>query len=545
MLASSRSTDLRSVSPFASPMVSIRKMLGMPKGSSPPTQPAATAKAKPRERRSLKHPAKAALAMAEMGEHDEVNDEVNDVGTPGEETQDDVDASSAFSDGDSEGVAGVDIHGVACGDILEALGSVAKSSMAASSGSGSEVAALVWSSTGIASASTSGDAGSKWIPPPPLTATLGAVFCTKCRQEVQVFRAQLHAKSAGTWKCNACNVRIVQLHRAFGSWPPPEFRDLNEDDQAVFYKNAHSLLSCDKVVNLATAVLERIFTQRFIESSGGSYLPLSVYAREGYDAKQIQKECKDTMIHPVLGLCYRVAIFSKRTEQEHTDRSVQTLLAEGKQKIVMAKDKKKREKGQQEHTDEEQPRKQSKKHKNAKKPRSTSSSSNSSTSASTSSSSSSDSSQGSGQKAKKLRDKDKKAKRKAAEKAKKKASKQAEKDKKAKEAAKKRELEEKKRKSRVDGEASKLKAKLAPLLVLFARVLDDDFAKHLPSSNLKAAESFVAMLGEYEAEVKGILVGKKKDFGTPVAVIDEQIKLAKKELQLLDALVGALRKHRS
>ena len=90
-----------------------------------------------------------------------------------------------------------------------------------------------------------------------------------------------------------------------------------------------------------------------------------------------------------------------------------------------------------------------------------------------------------------------------------------------------------------------MKAKLAPLLVLFARVLDDDFAKHLPSSNLKAAESFVAMLGEYEAEVKGILVGKKKDFGTPVAVIDEQIKLAKKELQLLDALVGALRKHRS
>ena len=74
-------------------------------------------------------------------------------------------------------------------------------------------------------------------------------------------------------------------------------------------------------MNLATAVLERIFTQRFIESSGGSYLPLSVYAREGYDAKQIQKECKDTMIHPVLGLCYRVAIFSKRTEQEHTDCS--------------------------------------------------------------------------------------------------------------------------------------------------------------------------------------------------------------------------------
>ena len=40
----------------------------------------------------------------------------------------------------------------------------------------------------------------------------------------------------------------------------------------------------------------------------GRYLPLSVYAKQGFDTNKIQRETTDTQVLPGLGLCYRVAI---------------------------------------------------------------------------------------------------------------------------------------------------------------------------------------------------------------------------------------------
>lgn len=384
--------------------------------------------------------------------------------------------------------------------------------------------------------------GSTTIPPPGTSSFPGFVFCTKCRQEVPVHRAQLSGKSAGSWKCNACNCRMTQLNRAFGCWPPPEFGELSPKDQATFYKGANMLVDSKKVVNLAKCLLERIFSQRFVESSGGSYLPLSVYARDGYDVDRIAKECKDTMVHPVLGLVYRVAIFSKKSENESETRSVQSLLAQGKRKSQMAKEMKQQRQ-------QEQHQEPTKTKKTSKTSSSSSSSNNSSETTSNSSSSSSDSSTDDdkkNKKAKQLKAKEKRA-RKAAAKAKKlaakKAAKKAKKQRKAKEAAKKSELDERKRKKQLEADATKVKMKVGPLIAGFTRALSDELAKQVPTSSTKAAQKLLKELNSYDTEAKEILAGTRQKLSISADAIDLQWKLAKKELQLLEGFLAALRKH--
>jgi hypothetical protein len=57
--------------------------------------------------------------------------------------------------------------------------------------------------------------------------------CSKCGQGVDPLRC--HGKSSSTWKCAVCNTRLVQLHRAFGSWPPREFGMLDAAQQQRFF----------------------------------------------------------------------------------------------------------------------------------------------------------------------------------------------------------------------------------------------------------------------------------------------------------------------
>ena len=44
----------------------------------------------------------------------------------------------------------------------------------------------------------------------------GGVICGDCKNPVGPFRAQLRGKVNGSWRCNVCNCRIVQLGKRFG-----------------------------------------------------------------------------------------------------------------------------------------------------------------------------------------------------------------------------------------------------------------------------------------------------------------------------------------
>jgi len=124
----------------------------------------------------------------------------------------------------------------------------------------------------------------------------------------------------------------------------------------------------------------------------------------------------------------------------------------------------------------------------------------------------------------------------------KKAAKKAKKVRKAKETAKKNELDDKKRKQKLEADATKLKAKVGPLIAGFTRALGDELAKQVPTASTKAAQKFLKELNSYDTEAKEVLAGTRQNLGISADAIDLQLKLAKKELQLLDGFLSALRK---
>ena len=54
-------------------------------------------------------------------------------------------------------------------------------------------------------------------------------------------------------------------------------------------------------------------------------LPLCRWAKLGFDTELIKKECDDTLVRPMLGLCYRVPILTKGSiVNEDTERVTTT-----------------------------------------------------------------------------------------------------------------------------------------------------------------------------------------------------------------------------
>ena len=127
--------------------------------------------------------------------------------------------------------------------------------------------------------------------------------CNKCRADVDVLRSSATGKRQGTWRCNECNVKCVQLSRKFGSWPPKSFQALPQDWQSEFYA---SLRGLSGGADLEKHVIHRLTMKRIDEeesSLGGEFLPLSVYATRGFDTNDIATKSKpiDIEDHAVLG----------------------------------------------------------------------------------------------------------------------------------------------------------------------------------------------------------------------------------------------------
>ena len=62
--------------------------------------------------------------------------------------------------------------------------------------------------------------------------------------------------------------------------------------------------------------LSKKITETRCAGAGGQYLPLSVYAAQGYDTKAIEEGCKDVKAHPLFGKVYRVEIEYQNKESK-------------------------------------------------------------------------------------------------------------------------------------------------------------------------------------------------------------------------------------
>jgi len=144
--------------------------------------------------------------------------------------------------------------------------------------------------------------------------------CFKCNYECDPFRAQLKGKSPPKYVCNGCNTRQTMLSKTLSGWPS-EFRELSEEEQIAFWRSAATARTSDQLQAKLVDCLVQKRVDRQLAKVAGSYLPLSVYRAQGFDADRIERLCTDTTTHPVLGLCYRVQIASlERSSMEESAR---------------------------------------------------------------------------------------------------------------------------------------------------------------------------------------------------------------------------------
>ena len=114
------------------------------------------------------------------------------------------------------------------------------------------------------------------------------------------------------WVCHKCEVKLSQLRKGFGTWPPSGFNKISKEEQQAFFRETHGMAGKDSVKRAEDMfnIKEELQAQYYM--NGGEFLPPSVWATRGFDANVIkekiaQEDCRE---HPVLGTTYRVKILS-------------------------------------------------------------------------------------------------------------------------------------------------------------------------------------------------------------------------------------------
>lgn len=131
--------------------------------------------------------------------------------------------------------------------------------------------------------------------------------CTACGLAVDPVApgTRLMSKVQQSYRCRRCNTKSASLHRIFGQWPLPQFRELSKDEQQDFFRSAGS--DSKSLESAVTNLLSRRLVERSHSQTTGKFLPLSVWEKKGFDPKVIERDGV-MEIHPVLGRTYQVVV---------------------------------------------------------------------------------------------------------------------------------------------------------------------------------------------------------------------------------------------
>ena len=143
-----------------------------------------------------------------------------------------------------------------------------------------------------------------------------AIRCSYCG--LQATKIRVRGKMSKVFKCSTCNTKLVQLHNIFGQWPNDQFKNQSEEAKQEFMRNIADCKSASQVEVKANQMLERFEQHSEYYTEGGQFLPLSVWANQGFDVEAIERHSKpeDKMMHHVLGQCYRVKVLNKGIQGE-------------------------------------------------------------------------------------------------------------------------------------------------------------------------------------------------------------------------------------
>ena len=114
------------------------------------------------------------------------------------------------------------------------------------------------------------------------------VVCNYCNEKTDMTRCRLINKGQGTFRCGKCSSATTVLNRSLAAGAAHALQKIPPSEREKFFKFAKE--------NVAGAIKEKIiFLMRRHETwekryqSGGNYLPLSVWATQGYDTQRIQR----------------------------------------------------------------------------------------------------------------------------------------------------------------------------------------------------------------------------------------------------------------
>ena len=148
------------------------------------------------------------------------------------------------------------------------------------------------------------------------------IICHDCGSTCEEYKARLIGKTSGckNYRCSVCRTKITQLWRDLGSWPPQQFVAESLEKKQAFMKSLHGLGGKDAATK-ARQFLENKHTKERAYKHGGAFLPLSVWAKQGYDVENIEALTapEDRSKHPVLGDVFRVAVMEKWQGGSHCE----------------------------------------------------------------------------------------------------------------------------------------------------------------------------------------------------------------------------------
>ena len=169
--------------------------------------------------------------------------------------------------------------------------------------------------------------------------------CSLCGGSVHKSQARLRSKKRQEWACLQCMSTITKIYQSPTGMI--DFSVHNKDKVNAFFEQCKNKLE-GEIQLLSSDMLMDHKTDESYYNDGGEFLPLSVYATQGYDIKKIEEltlPC-DVRDHRVLGKTYRVDILalgargSKGQSQstEHTarpeKRAIETPASAGKRMKV-------------------------------------------------------------------------------------------------------------------------------------------------------------------------------------------------------------------
>ena len=331
------------------------------------------------------------------------------------------------------------------------------------------------------------------------------IYCTKCGYTVDpmVPGTRVVRKSPPMFVCSKCNSKTVMLTRMFGSWPPEEFKGLDDATMRKFW--ATQVADKDALRKAVEDTLVSRLVESQIAEESGPYLPLATWAEAPYHFDPAEIKAKAPMrMHHILGETYQVKIV---TTGERKQRDVvRETMAKMMRKIPGLPS-----------SSTELPAITGDADADADSADDDESAADSaSTATSSSSSASSSSTDGRKKKSKKTKTKSKKSKKPAKKQKKahssKKSRRAAQKDKENQRKAAKEEAAahraEKSRIVRLKTECSKVLGKVTPITMQLDQTLKDKMCSQIPSVVMKKSQDVLATLTAYEKEAKDKLKAK-------------------------------------